>query len=193
MTRDPIGYLDGLNSFNYVRNDPVTRLDPTGLGCMIYYDCELKDEATKNHLIGVTCVYVCHDTARHFCYDPDGGRDLHCETPPLDSIEVGKLTTVRWARRYQDECPCERKFKEPYDFDPGNNFIPPMSYPECVKNCGKADPVKHICRFIKKGHFGLRLLCKALVGTSKEACISFCHVFQDGNPPPGDDWGKTLD
>jgi len=71
---------------------------------------------------------------------------------------------------------------DPYDFDPSNNLIPSMDYNECVKLCDVADPVKEICGKITFPP--LKTLCQLTVGASKEACMNFCEIFQDGKPSP---------
>ena len=38
LTADPIGYGDGLNVYAYVANDPVTLVDPSGLGAQALAD-----------------------------------------------------------------------------------------------------------------------------------------------------------
>jgi RHS repeat-associated protein len=51
LQRDPIGYEDGMNMYNYVGSDPITHSDPTGTyGCMKKEECQ-EIEAARRQIV----------------------------------------------------------------------------------------------------------------------------------------------
>jgi RHS repeat-associated protein len=166
ITRDPIEYFDDWNFYAYVHQNPIVQLDPSGLGCKVYYNCVLVSESTTG-LLSRNCEYACTEdktkgrkqTATQGCL---------CDNPNIPP-------TITWGRTEPKWNSCRATL------DTSQTFV---ESPTDLRDCSREDCRKELREQLKKMKWGCSLLppgparqgCQRVIDAFREAASVVCDA-----------------
>ena len=137
LSEDPIGYDGGVNLYEYVRNLPVNRTDPSGLACTVKFVCDL----TSSSLSADKCTRDCHYTCRETTRVLSAGGTITCEDLPKEKIAGRKKDTqnVSWlCKVFGPSCgnprPCALSIR-----DAAVYYDPIVDWGDCSRAACRAD------------------------------------------------------
>ena len=180
-TRDPLmayNSAEAINLFAYVMDNPITRLDPLGLACTVYFICSLlTSKASGIGNCDSQCDYSCTETSRT---DSFGGTVLCSDVPSPATISDGQyvagsllchLTKGSCGRK--GTCAPSYNTSRVYmdnDF-PGRD----CSRSLCVTNCGTVQMIAKAA--IGKLPPGTKQAAQAAAAAAYSVCVNGCNVW----------------
>ncbi len=178
LTHDPLGYVDGMNLYEYARSNPLRILDPFGAACKVVFDCVLSKERLSADCCTRDCYYRCRETRR----EEKGGGDLSCDDVPKPMFtEDSKRHSSWWCGKTYGLIGCPGKCKESYGYV--RLYYTTREYPS--RKCSKT-ACRNVCDGAKKTESGLcgkikdpkkRALCEVATAAAKGACYLWCDSW----------------
>jgi len=193
---DPVGYSGGFNLYRYCRNNPTVLADPSGLGCMVTFKCQLttqqdvtiqKDPRKPPEKVGVDCFYKCTDTSRHTSAGAVGTQtSLPIDCDALRKIPDGQFIlyqskratdTTSWVGSwFYDPCyVCDKVFEDAKDYTVIGE-VPTKSdcsQSECRKMCDTGGAaVEILCDTLKNS--SAKKICNAMGKLGGAVCRDWC-------------------
>ena len=179
VSRDPIGERDTANLYNAFRNNPTDVIDPLGLGCKVFYKCNLVSSTGTR--CSKHCEYICPERKglpRVPISGSDGGT-IDCENPGIPTVVTrGNDTSSFWCNDTLDcgrPAKCQQSFNldVPYDVQkdlPGRN----CSRTEWLNKCDLAKELADkVCDELPTG----KEACKVAAAVAQRACRDVANTW----------------
>ncbi len=180
LQRDPEGYRDGMNLYQYVNSRPTSSGDPTG-ECTIFFSCA----CIKNVVSGChrDCTYKCTEKRRRVLYPSN----ILCDDrvlPPKGTavIYLGDTKTDHWCKI--PGCSLFHKPNPPGCDAPFEKYKIFTYDPSSKRNCSQSSCRKAIrgggsvCnKFCSRLPKPWNWLCKGLCGMGGAVIADFCNNY----------------
>jgi hypothetical protein len=163
-------------TYNYARQQPLARLDSSGLACTIAASCTLFSSTPTTGFLTkcVTCNYNCTETSRSDSANLGG---VGCEDSRLP--REGKMAwtmstqicTARW--NPMPTCPGTTTDKRVY-YEPEATQNRNCSRAACAMNCTS---VGNVMRKLRRGNAVCKAACKAAADLFEITCIDTCNSW----------------
>jgi RHS repeat-associated protein len=181
LERDPVGYVDGMGLYEYVRSVPISMADATGLACEVKVDCKLSGSVfqdntwpAKNRL---TCVYLCTES------QPSLGAPTRVDSTRFSMISCADLGKGRlsWLRTRIVEartgCPsCPPGWRDTITVLAADEM--PLgtscSKTTCYAACDSGVATKFLCQSLPPG---AKEMCSVVVAAGTKSCKEICDAF----------------
>jgi hypothetical protein len=106
MSVDPLGVRVGdENWFSYARNRPLVLIDPSGLGCKVFYDCVLLSQEKKSFGVTCFCEYRCVESTTKARQTVSGIGGVDCEDPRIAKNIPYSLSQLQACKKFVPDVP----------------------------------------------------------------------------------------
>jgi len=179
VRRDPEGYVDSPNLYEYVRSNPCGRGDPLGLGCWIRYKCRSIADVVRSCVR--YCLYECTEkNALGKGRQDVAGGPLTCkQVRPIGKHKIYQSRQyVGWkvlgccikAPRKCEDLDDARIWWSKGDLPAARN----CSQKECWRHCRQGKVFGKLCSLLGTPW---KLACKAAFIVGGHVCESFCQAW----------------